>query len=48
MSTLHQTAQQLLDLQSQLHQRGVPTSILTFPTIDFDKIPEKLERWKLL
>lgn len=48
MSALHQTAQQLLDLQSQLHQRGVPTSILTFPTIGFDKIPEKLERWKLL
>lgn len=48
LNSLCQTARQLVDLKSRLAERGVPEQILNMPSIGFDYIPEKLERWSLL
>ncbi|PJG85663.1 type II toxin-antitoxin system HipA family toxin [Conservatibacter flavescens] len=45
---LRKLAAQLVDLKMRLTKRGVPKSILTFPSIGFDYLPEKLTRWGLL
>lgn len=45
---LHQLALNLTDLKNRLAQRGVPESILNYPAIGFDYLPEKLQRWGLL
>lgn len=41
-------AQKLVDLKQRLKVRGVPQSILDFPAIGFDYLPEKLQRWNLI
>ncbi|MEI7189516.1 hypothetical protein [Dickeya dianthicola] len=48
MAKLQQTATQLVGLKARLQARGVPESILTMPSIGFDYLPEKLQRWGLL
>lgn len=45
---LRMLATQLVDLKSRLMKRGVPKSILDFPAIGFDYLPEKLQRWGLV
>ncbi|QKO15132.1 hypothetical protein HAT91_03543 [Dickeya solani] len=48
MERLRETAVQLVGLKARLQARGVPESILTMPSIGFDYLPEKLQRWGLL
>ncbi|MCT8571003.1 HipA domain-containing protein [Glaesserella parasuis] len=48
LDALRQTAQQLVGLKARLEARGVPTAILTYPSISLDYLPEKLKRWQLL
>ncbi|WP_228064852.1 HipA domain-containing protein [Muribacter muris] len=48
LDELRQTAEQLIGLKARLLERGTPESILNFPAIGFDYLPDKLSRWKLL
>ncbi|MCI4236731.1 type II toxin-antitoxin system HipA family toxin [Dickeya dianthicola] len=48
MEKLCETAVQLVGLKARLQARGVPESILTMPSIGFDYLPGKLQRWGLL
>lgn len=48
MAELKQLAKQLINLKDRLAQRGVPTSILNFPAMGFDYLPDKLQRWRLI
>ncbi|PJG85623.1 type II toxin-antitoxin system HipA family toxin [Conservatibacter flavescens] len=48
LQELKMLANQLIDLKSRLSKRGVPISILDFPAIGFDYLPEKLQRWGLV
>ncbi|WJM85345.1 hypothetical protein QUF31_20035 [Dickeya chrysanthemi] len=48
MAKLQQTATQLVGLKTRLQRRGVPESVITLPSIGFDYLPEKLQRWGLL
>lgn len=43
-----QLAEKLVNLKQKLQERGVPKSILDFPAIGFDYLPEKLQRWGLI
>lgn len=45
---LRTLAAQLVNLKQRLNERGVPSSILDFPAIGFDYLPEKLQRWHLI
>lgn len=48
LTELRCLATKLIDLKSRLEQRGVPQTILNFPAIGFDHLPEKLRRWRLI
>lgn len=48
LTALRQLAEQLVGLKSRLITRGVPQSILNYPAIGFDYLPEKLQRWQLI
>lgn len=48
LKALQETAQQLLGLKERLIQRGVPEQIVTLPSIGFNYIEQKLDRWSLL
>lgn len=48
LAELRQLATQLVELKTRLAKRGVPQSILNFPAIAFDYLPEKLQRWRLI
>lgn len=48
LNELKPLANQLVDLAPRLAARGVPPSILTYPTFDFACLPEKLKRWRLI
>ncbi|HGO5816227.1 TPA: type II toxin-antitoxin system HipA family toxin [Mannheimia haemolytica] len=48
LTELCNLATKLIDLKSRLVQRGVPQTILDFPAIGFDYLPEKLRRWGLV
>lgn len=48
LSHLRDITSKLTDLPQRLAARGVPDSILTFPSIGFDYLIEKLTRWGLL
>lgn len=48
LNQLKTLANDLANLKSRLEKRGVPNSILSFPSIGFDYLPEKLKRWGLL
>lgn len=48
LDELKQTAKQLLDLPVRLADKGTPTSILTFPSIGFERLPDKLADWRIL
>lgn len=48
LSELQDLAIRLVGLKSRLAQRGVPQTILDFPAIGFDYLPEKLKRWGLV
>lgn len=41
-------AKQLVDLGTRLASRGVPESILKHPSLGFDYLPAKLEKWGLI
>lgn len=47
LSELKLTAKQLVGLKERLRKRGVPRSILAFPSIGFDYLEERLQRWGL-
>lgn len=47
-SELQQLASQLIELKARLTKRGIPNSILDFPAIGLDYLPEKLQRWELI
>lgn len=48
LDELKQLAGKLVDLKQKLQERGTPKSILDFPAIGFDYLPEKLQRWGLI
>ncbi|MBF6984061.1 type II toxin-antitoxin system HipA family toxin [Pasteurella multocida] len=48
MQELRRLAGSLVDLKSRLVQRNLPQSILDFPAIGFDYLPEKLKKWGLI
>lgn len=48
MTELKVTALQLVGLKERLQARGVGNLILNYPSIGFDALPNKLQRWKLL
>lgn len=48
LEELRKLAIKLVNLKERLQQRGVPKSILDFPAIGFDYLPEKLQRWGLV
>ncbi len=48
LKALQETAQKLLGLKERLIQRGVPEQIATLPSIGFNYIEQKLDRWGLL
>lgn len=48
LNELKELARSLITLKSRLSTRGVPESILNYPAIAFDYLPEKLQRWKLI
>lgn len=48
MDALQSTALTLVGLQDRLVERGVPDRIISFPTIGFEYLEQKLARWELL
>lgn len=48
LSELTHTANKLLGLPSRLADKGVPTSILTFPTLGYKNLADNLKAWGLL
>ncbi|GIU50449.1 toxin HipA [Shewanella sairae] len=44
---LNELASKLTNLKKRLKNRGVPSSIMNYPTIGFDYLEEKLESWGL-
>jgi len=48
MEALQSTASKLVGLGDRLAERGVPVRILSFPTIGFEYLEQKLTRWELL
>lgn len=48
LAEVKQLAEKLVNLKQKLQERGVPKSILDFPAIGFDYLPEKLQRWGLI
>ncbi len=48
MDALQSTASKLVGLQDRLAERGVPNRIISFPTIGFEYLEQKLTRWELL
>ncbi len=48
MQALRETAEQLIGLKGRLQKRGVPQQIIEMPSIGFDYIADKLQRWGLL
>jgi serine/threonine-protein kinase HipA len=45
---LRKTAISLIDLRDRLAERGVPTTILNFPSMSYQNLAEKFTRWGLL
>ena len=48
LSELRDLAARLIDLKPRLAQRGVPQTILDFPAIGLDYLPDKLKKWGLV
>ncbi|EDP99912.1 type II toxin-antitoxin system HipA family toxin [Shewanella benthica] len=48
MSELRDTAKKLLGLRERLLKRGVPDSILNFPSMNYENLENKFKRWNLL
>ena len=48
MEALQSTALKLVGLGDRLAEREVPVRILSFPTIGFEYLEQKLTRWELL
>ncbi|MDV6318502.1 type II toxin-antitoxin system HipA family toxin [Chromohalobacter sp. HP20-39] len=48
IAELRTLAQKLLGLHERLAQRGVPRTILDFPSIGFARLDERLHRWNLV
>lgn len=48
LQALQETAEQLIGLKGRLQKRGVPQQIIDMPSIGFDYISDKLQRWGLL
>ncbi|MCL1112963.1 HipA domain-containing protein [Shewanella basaltis] len=48
LDALAQTAIELIELKQRLGNRGVPQSILSFPSMGYENLEKKFKTWKLL
>ncbi|GGB77221.1 HipA domain-containing protein [Shewanella inventionis] len=48
LDALAQTAIELVELKQRLGNRGVPQSILSFPSMGYENLEKKFKTWKLL
>ncbi|MCT7942969.1 type II toxin-antitoxin system HipA family toxin [Shewanella holmiensis] len=48
LDALAKTAIELVELKQKLEKRGVPLSILTFPSMGYEHLAKKFKTWKLL